>query len=276
MEPGKILALGPQGTNGHQAASMLKPDSKVEFCEHNSDILRGVHEGRAPFGIVPIENSISGRIHEVIKFWMSLPSGYRNISVIGGIDLPVSHCLLVHPEIKQVGQLKTVFSHPEAVEQCQESLRQLKLIGQPAKSTADAAKIVAESDPRQGLGAIASEFAANLYGLKIMRRNFQDENHNSTRFHLIGRKKIGRPSGNDLTPIIFWLKNEPGELCDALTAFKIADINMTSIHSIPLGHKKYAFYVEIQGHQDDKIVASDLTLLKNLADRLIILGSYKA
>jgi len=276
MKLKKILALGPEGTNGHQAAEGLRPDLKIEFCQHNSEILRGVYEGKAPFGVVPVENSTTGRINEVIKFWISLPPNYRNIYVVGGTNLPVRHCLLAHPKIKQATRLRIVYSHPEALEQCQNSLQRLKLSGQPSKSTADAVKIVAASEPGQGLGAIASEFTAGIYGLRILQRDFQDENHNSTHFHLIGREKTGRPSGKDLTPLIFWLKNKPGELHRATGIFEVANINMVSIHSIPLGRsREFAFYVEIQGHQDEEIVASALKLLKNLADRLIVLGSYQ-
>jgi prephenate dehydratase len=272
----KILVLGPQGTNGHQAAARLKPDLKVEFCRHNSEILSGVYEGRAPFGMVPIENSKNGWISEVMDFWVSLPREQQNLFVIGGIDLPIKHCLLVHPKMKRFGQLKIAYSHSEAIGQCQKSLQRLKLGSQSVKSTAEAGRIVAESDPREGYSAIASEFVSEIYGLKILRRNFQDKNHNSTRFHLIGRKKIGRPSGKDLTSLIFWLKDGPGALHRATGVFEVADINMTSIHSIPLGKGEFAFYVEIDGHQDDEIVASALTLLKNRAKRLIVLGSYQA
>jgi prephenate dehydratase len=206
---------------------------------------------------------------------MNLPRDHQRLYVVGGINLPVKHCLLVHPENKQTRKLKTVFSHPEAIEQCQESLRRLKLISQPANSIADAARIVAESVPGRGLGAIASRFTAEVYGLKILQENFQDENHNSTRFHLVGRKKIGRPSGKDLTPLIFWLNDKPGALHRATGIFEVADINMVSIHSIPIGHSRYAFYAEIQGHQDDEIVSSALVLLRNLTKRLIVLGSYQ-
>jgi prephenate dehydratase len=250
----KILVLGREGTNGHQVALKLMKslklisDLKIEFCKSNPDILKSVYEGKASFGVVPVENSTTGRISPVVNFWVSLPPDYRNLFVVGGTDLPVKHCLLVHPKITQAKQLKIVCSHSEALGQCQGSLQKFKLENRFVESTADAAKIVAETNPLEGLCAIASELSARIYGLKIWRKNFQDEDYNSTRFHLVGRKKIGQPSGRDLTPLIFWLENAPGTLCDALWVFKKADINMSSIHSIPLGKGKYSFYVEISGH----------------------------
>jgi chorismate mutase/prephenate dehydratase len=276
-----ILALGPAGTNGHEAAERLKDiapalkEHEIVFCRRNREILEGVASGRAKYGVAPIENNSTGFIPEVVKYWreQNPEEIKRRIYVIGEIVIHIRHCLMAASGVA-LEEVKLVTSHGEALRQCTHTLDQLRLHNQrPSLSTAAAAKEAAEN-ASDGVAAIASEFAARIHGLNILQNGVQDENGNATRFHLLGSKPA-HSTGNDRTAMLFWLPDRPGALHRALGPMDDADLNMACLHSIPLGPNGYAFYAEFDGHQRDAKVKAALRHLRaSLVEKLFVLGSY--
>jgi len=281
----KIYALGPAGTYGHEAAELVRKfrpgmsDCQLEFCGSNEEILGRVEAADSAdvFGVAPVENSTAGLVRAVIKFWMRQKDSWsqNRLQVIGEVGLPVHHCLLAYPGVKDVSAIQSVTSHPQALSQCDASLARLGLsIKEPTLSTAVAAQYVSDHGNSEAMVAIASEFAAKVYGLDILERHLEDENANETKFHLVGRQPTSEVAESK-TAVLFWLRDEPAALHDAMGAIAAAKANMSSIHSIPLGERgKFAFYVEFQGHLGNDVTRSVLTIMKARTDRFVILGSF--
>jgi chorismate mutase / prephenate dehydratase len=276
-----ILALGPKGTNGHEAAERLKRSHpelqyhEIVFVNSNRDILKGVSGGDAEYGVAPVENNSQGYIKEVIKEWFNQNPDQEKMTmhVVGEIVIPVRHCLMAASGVT-LQDINWVSSHGEAIRQCSQNLEKLNIYDRRTSLSTAAAAREAEEKPEQKIAAIASEFAAQIYGLNILQRDMQDEDGNATRFHLIGRSPVG-PTGNDRTAMLFWLKDTHGSLRKALTPMDDAELNMTSIHSIPNGIGPIAFYDEFEGHCKERRVQVALDHLReNLVERLIVMGSY--
>lgn len=293
MNPMKLCALGPKGTNGHQAAviaqKLLTTNShsawsttplEIDFCDRNASVLEAV-VNRGGFGVVPVENSTAGYVADVIKgFWLTHPHA-KDVVVIGEIDLPVEHCLLVHQHVSHLHVITHVASHPQAIEQCFGSLARWvpSATRLPVASTALAAKMVSESDPPYAIAAIASSFAAKEWGLKVPLEHIEDASDNTTRFHIVANttgRFSGMPvTGNDRTAIIFETPDVSGALVAALNTISVGGVNLSSIHSIPLGTPgRFAFYCEFNRHRLDPEGSAILTRLHTLTHRLIILGSF--
>lgn len=275
MSVNKVLVLGPAGTYGHEAVSLFPclNDAETIFCESNSRILEGVLNGLAKFGVVPVENSTTGFIRETIRFWLRQDGEFfnRSLYVIGEDLLPIGHCLIMQQSNRFAVEI--VKSHPEALQQCSAYLRHKNAILQPTVSTAAAAKSLL-LEQSNGVAAIASKFAAQVYGLKIIEENIQDFNNNTTRFHLLGTKPSGA-TGNDKTAVIFWLENKPGSLWQAIEIFSAMRVNITSIHSIPLGAPgEFAFYVEFDGHRNSESGQIILNILGRRTSKMVVLGSF--
>jgi prephenate dehydratase len=275
-----VAVLGPKGTNGHEAANrLLNPltDYDVHFFSGHAEILEKVKNGGVYYGVVPILNSSNGLIGDTRKFWLKQNGDFetRGIYPILELSLPIKHCLLAHPQ-KQEGQaLETVFSHSEALEQCREAIISLGIKEERAAlSTADAARIVAESGAESGQAAIASKFAAEIHGLKIVNENIQDNDGNKTTFHLVSRE-MARATTGCKTAIIFWLKDEAQALTKALNIISSPGKNMFILDAIFSGDRNnVAFYVEFEGHKDEEETKAILTLLKKSTTKMVILGSF--
>lgn len=280
-----FFVLGPAGTNGHEAARLVLSSElqqfqfgatsyEIAYCGRNPDILRQAEQEES-LGVVPIENSSAGLVADVVKgYWLKV-LGEPTLNVIGEIQLPIEHHLLVHPSVSDIAELTSVMSHPQALEQCAMSLSGLGLDRRtPASSTAGAAQYVSQDETFRTVGALASRFAAETYGLKVLRDNLQDSIGNATRFHIVGPRPMA-PTGNDRTALIFWVPNEPGALVNMLECIRMGRVNMTTVHSIPLGSPgEYAFYVEFECHQFDTAGQRVFQRLRSLTDRLLILGSF--
>src|SRR3989338_3098712 len=282
QEEKSIVVLGPQGTNGHEAAAQFMQINaralNICFCNSNAEILPSVVNQTYDFGVTPTENSSMGIIRQIMDFWLQEHSDPSRvgIQVIGDVVLPVHHCLMVHSDTTSVEQVDTVISHPAALDQCHNNLERLGLMVQvPSQSTAGAAAQVArQSGEKKNLAAIASQFAADRYQLKVLEPMLHDRTGNSTRLHVIGRTST-QPTGNDTTAILFWLPNKCGALARMIQIISSAECNMSCIHSIPLGERsRYAFYVEFDGHQYDSVVNAMLQLIAATSQRLVVLGSF--
>jgi len=262
----KIAYLGPPATFTHQAARQ-KFGASVDYHPVGSiaDVFSAVENGTADYGVVPIENSTEGAVTHTFDQFTS-----TSLKICAEVYLPISLCLLASVPKEKITR---ICSKQEAIGQCRKWLSS-NLSGiefDAVNSTALAAEMAVESD----CAAVASQLAAELYGLEIVAENIQDVSGNTTRFLVIG-KTHGEPTSEDKTSIYFGIKDEVGALHDALDTLKANDINMTKIESRPSKNKawEYYFFVDFEGHADDPHVKEALEELGKHCAVLNVLGSY--
>lgn len=280
----KILALGPAGTNGHEAAhqilrrlndkTLILPNADkigVELCDSHATIFRRAVDERC-YGIVPIE-SVKSLVDDTISgFWLRYPP--TTVTVIGEVHVSVEHALVTRHDVT-LDESTPVLSHPQALAQCRESLKALGLKNfVPTNSTAGGGEMIMRDDRHAFSAALVPPFAATIYRLRIVNPNMADAKGSVTRFHLLGHQPWPAAEGCK-TALIFWTKNQPGALWNALGAFAMNNVNMTSIHSLPLGTPgTYAFYVEFNEHTKTKRGLEIMSRLHAATDRILILGSF--
>jgi len=237
-------------------------------CKIFQEVFSRVDSGLADYGVLPIENSIEGSVNQVYDLLLT-----HNLMICGEVVIKVEHCLIGNPN-SNLNRLKRVYSHPQALAQCSNFLERLKCEIIPTYDTAGSVKIVKE----RGLideGAIASERAAEIYGMKILARDISNYPDNYTRFVTIS-KIDAPPSGNDKTSIIFSVRHAPGTLYDALGVFAKRGINLTKIESRPTRKKpwEYIFYLDFEGHRNEPKCADALKELQAKTLFVKILGSF--
>lgn len=268
--PLTVAYLGPQGTFTHQAA--LQQFGVAAGCRPArsiGEVFDDVERARAGFGVVPVENSTEGAVNMTLdRLTVS------DVLICGELRLDITQYLL--SRAGELPEIKRVISHPQALAQCRGWLAE-HLPDVPTEemlSTAAAAELAA-SDAT--VAAIASELAARLYGVPVLRARIEDNPHNSTRFLVVGRRPIG-PTGRDKTSICFAMKNEPGALYRILEPLARAGINLTKIESRPAkqGPWEYVIFVDLEGHRETPEVASVLSEIGDRTLFLKILGSYPA
>jgi len=267
----RIAYQGEPGAYSEAAALRYSAHADVIPCERFDDVFRNVASGRATHGILPVENSIGGSIHRNYDLLLE-----HDLPIVGEVELPIRHHLLVLPgtPIEQIGQ---IYSHPQALAQCERFLRDLPNVRvNPTYDTAGSAKLVRE----QGLtdaAAIASERAAEVFGLERLRSDIQDYSDNITRFLLIGRS-MDAEMVPDKTTVVFSLTNSPGALFKALSVFALRDLDLTKIESRPIRGRpwEYLFYVDIPVGRQDLRCARALVHLAEFARSLRTLGSYQS
>ncbi len=270
MAATKVAIQGDRGAFSEVAArSLLGENIAPVTCNSFESLFDTVENKHARYGVVPIENSLVGSIHRTYDLLLE-----RSLQIIGETQLRVVHCL-IGPKGSTVRNLKTVFSHPVALDQCRNFFtanKHLKPI--PFYDTAGAVRMLAEEQP-ENAGAIAGPLTADLYGMKLVRKSIEDEKSNHTRFLLLGRNRR-KVTGNSKTSVVFSFKNQPGALFKMLSVFALRDINLTKIESRPVRHKtwSYYFYVDFEGHVTDPVVKRALEHLRELTLFIKILGSY--
>ncbi|MCB1859656.1 MAG: prephenate dehydratase [Gammaproteobacteria bacterium] len=267
-QPLKVAYLGPEGTFTQSAALKHFGHSILAVpLAAISDVFRDVGSGAAQYGVVPVENSTEGVINHTLDMFIQSP-----LFICGEVSLRIHHHLLSMES--ELSQIKRVFSHQQSLAQCRlwldRNLPQAEQI--TAGSNAEAARL-ARSEPRSA--AIASEMAAELYQLKGLARNIEDQPDNTTRFLVIGRQKA-LPSGDDKTSFLCATRNVAGGLGALLKPLAEHGISMTRIESRPSrqGNWDYVFFIDIEGHQDDPKIRKALDDLQDKARMLKILGSY--
>lgn len=266
----KIAFLGPNGTFTHEAASVLGGDL-VSYCSIPS-VMNSVVDGECLKGIVPIENSIEGPV----GLTLDLLAHKINLTIEKEIVIPVSHNLLVDEDVydnEDIYDITDVYSHSQALAQCQNYLENHNMKTHFTLSTAAAAKSI---KGQKGIAAIGTLKAAELYGLKPIDKNIQDIKNNQTRFIILS-KNPSKLTGHDKTSILFSLADDnPGGLYEILGVFAENNINLTKIESRPSkeGLGKYIFFVDLEGHLDDKKIKNILNILKEKTSFMKILGSY--
>ena len=271
--PRTVAFQGEPGANSHNACREAFPDAAVVPCPTFEDAFAAIEAGEADLGMIPIENSIAGRVADIHHL---MPTSGLNI--IGEHFLPLSHQLMAVPGAT-LATVKTVTSHVMALGQCRNIIRKLGLKAVVGADTAGAARLVAESgDPT--VAAIAPRLAADIYGLDIIAENIEDEAHNTTRFVILSREADWAPAGNGptVTTFVFRVRNVPAALYKAMGGFATNGVNMTKLESYQLDGQFFAtqFYADVVGHPDDRPLKLALEELAFFSKELRILGVYPA
>ncbi|MCM8781694.1 MAG: prephenate dehydratase [Candidatus Omnitrophica bacterium] len=267
--PMRIAYLGPVATFTH-LASIKKFGSSVKYIPANSitEVFVEVENGRADYGVVPIENSIEGAVSHTLDMFIE-----SDLKICSEVSLEISHNLL-GKQVKRIPRIDKIYSNPQVFGQCriwlEANLPNAELI--EVSSTAKAAEIASKE---KNSACIASSLAALCYGLKIYAKSIEDYGHNVTRFLVIGRIE-SRPTKNDKTSIMFSITDRVGALHDMLVPFKKNRINLTKIESRPSKKRAwdYYFFVDLEGHCQDPKVKKALKELERQATFLKVLGSY--
>ena len=262
-----ITYLGPQATFTHLAA-IKKFGMQVEYlpCGSISQVFSEVEKSNADYGVAPIENSIEGAVTHTMDMLID-----SDLKICSQIVMGVSHNLLANC---RQDKIKRIYSNPQVFGQCrawlQENLPQSELV--EVSSTSRAAQLVQKE---KGSACIASLLSARVYNLNIISKNIEDSANNVTRFLVLGRSYPPR-TGRDKTSIVFSIKDRVAALHDMLLPFKRYRINLTKIESRPSKKKiwDYYFFVDMEGHVQDRGVAAALKELEARARYLKILGSY--
>lgn len=237
-------------------------------CRNFAEVFRKVELDEIEFGVVPIENSIEGSVNQVYDLLLE-----HDLLVCGEIVEKIVHCLIVNPRA-ELKSIKTVYSHSQALAQCRVFLDNLGCSVFPTFDTAGSVKQLMESRNLEG-GAIASQQAAEVYGMKIVARNIADNPDNYTRFLVISKTEVPFCT-NAKTSIIFSVEHSPGTLYDALKEFSDAEINLTKIESRPTKKEpwRYNFYLDFEGHREDPQCSEALSKLGRKCRMVKLLGSY--
>jgi chorismate mutase/prephenate dehydratase len=240
----------------------------VKPCRDLVEVFESVEAKKAEFGIVPVENSLEGSIDQTYDLLL-----IHNLKVCGEAILKIDHCLITNPD-GSLDSIKVVYSHPQALAQCRNFLERLGCDLVPTYDTAGSVKMLKEKKLKHA-GAVASEAAALLYGMKILAREIADYPANYTRFFVLSEKD-SEITGKDKTSIIFSTKHVPGALYQALEEFARRDINLTKIESRPTRQRpwEYNFYLDFEGHRTEEKCQEALKALEKKTVFLKILGSY--
>jgi len=271
VPPGSRIAFqGELGSFSYHASRKIF-GSKIEPfpCRSFEDAFEAVAGKNADLAVIPIENTLAGSIHKNFDLLAR-----HSLEVIAETSLRVEHNLIVHPGAG-IRRIKQIYSHPAALEQCARLLRRLKTIEKISfYDTAGSVKYIRDRGLMDA-AAIASEDAARIYGMRILRRGIEDDPENYTRFLALARKKRF-PRGGCKTSIVFGLKNEPGILFKALSVFALRNIDLSKIESRPIRGTpwEYLFYLDLQIDIRSRECVHALRHLHELAPYLKVLGSY--
>lgn len=269
----KIGYLGPQGTFAEEAglgAFNFKEADLVPFASV-AEVITAVEEGSISDGIVPIENSIEGSFNVTLD----MLAFETNLFIEREVIVPIKQNLLAKPGVK-LADISAVVSQPHAIAQCRQFLATNlpNAVTEAANSTAEAAKTVAEEDGHRA--AIGTALAARLYGLDVLAEDIEDYKHNQTRFVMLGKNKVARTGSDKTTIVIMPHEDRPGILLQILQEFAFRFINLSKIESRPskraLG--EYIFFVDMDGHIEDKVIADAFKCLGCRFTDAKFLGSY--
>jgi chorismate mutase/prephenate dehydratase len=270
QRPFRVAYLGPHATFTHLAA-LREFGAGAEYVPLRSvhEVFAEVEHERAELGVVPVENSTEGVVSHTLDRLID-----SELLICGEVQLEIHHYLL--SQARELSDVKQVVSHPQALAQCREWLDRNLPQAQAVElgSTAAAAERALEEP---SVAAIASELAAQMYRLPVLRERIEDLAHNLTRFLVIGRRAIG-PTGRDKTSILLSIKDEVGALYRILEPIATARVNLTKIESRPTRRRpwEYVFFVDLAGHQAEATVQGVLGDLRERCLFLKVLGSYPA
>jgi len=265
-----VAFQGEQGAYSEAAAQRYAPEATLLPCPSFEDVFRAVETGQAAFGVLPIENSIGGTIHRNYDLLLE-----HQLQIVGDVELRVVHSLIALPGTT-IDQITQIYSHPQALAQCDRYLRSLPGIEVVATyDTAGSAKLIKDRH-LAGAAAIASERAAAVFELQVLESGIQDFADNITRFLVVAAAPIAGGSPTNKTTVVFTLANEAGALFKALSVFALRGIDLTKLESRPIPGRpwEYLFYVDLAVGAEDARCARALGHLAEFAPTFRNLGSY--
>ncbi len=271
--PRRISYQGEAGANSHLASSEVYPDYEAVACPTFEDALAAVKSGDCRYAMIPIENSVAGRVADIHHL---LPNA--DLYIVGEHFLRVRHQLMALPGAT-LKTVKKALSHTQALGQCRNTLKSLGITPVPEADTAGSARLVSQSGDK-AIAAIASRLAAEIYGLDILKEDIEDEAHNTTRFVILAAEPedAERDAGTVMTTFLFRVRNVPAALYKAMGGFATNGVNMTKLESYQLDGAFTAtmFFADIEGHPQDLNVRLALEELSFFSSEMKVLGTYPA
>jgi len=270
-DPLRVAFQGERGAYSEDAArALFGSDVEPVPCETFDEVFATVEAGACARGVVPLENSLAGSIHRNYDLLLR-----HSLYIVAEHDLRVSHCLIAHPGVP-LESIRRIYSHPQALAQCEASLATLpgvQVISSP--DTAGSVRLIREQGWRDA-AAIASESAARLYGMAVLRSGFEDEKTNYTRFVAIGPEPAPPCDSECKTSLAFAGKNEPGLLFRCLSAFALRNIDLCKIESRPIRGVpwQYVFYLDFAGGLAEERCRRAVDQLNEMATFVRVFGSY--
>ena len=274
MTKGRIAFQGELGANSHEACTAAFPDMEAVPHPTFEEAFEAIKSGEAELGMIPVENSIAGRVADVHHL---LPSS--GLRIVGERFKPIHFQLMANPGVK-LEDVKVVASMPIALAQCRKTIKRLKVKTEGVGDTAGAARALAEHpDPTRA--AISPALAAQIYGLEILARDIEDEHHNTTRFLIMTAEKDPAPppfTAPCITSFTFKVRNLPAALYKAMGGFATNGVNISKLESYMEGGAWSAtfFYAEADGRPEDRGLALAFEELRFFSDKFEILGVYPA
>ena len=273
-----VAYLGPAGTFSEAVARAWLADipgagETVCDCGSIDEVFREVEQGRARYGVVPVENSTEGAVNNTQDCLIDSP-----LQIVGERIVPIEHQLFARPGTG-MADLRRIVSHRQSLAQCRRWLR-AHCGGLPLQECASNAEAARLSAAQPGTGAIAGAAAGGIYGLQTLAAGIQDQAHNSTRFLVLVSSSDTTPSatGRDKTSLLVWTENRPGALFRILEPFERLQISLTKIETRPSRKEAwaYVFFIDFEGHRDDDLVQELFRRLDRCTAEVKILGSYPA
>jgi prephenate dehydratase len=269
----KIVFQGEPGANSHLASREVYPEYAAVPCPTFEDAFAAISAGEADLGMIPIENSVAGRVADIHHL---MP--HSGLHIVAEHFMPVRHQLLA-PKGATLQTIRTVESHVHALGQCRKIISKLGVKPVVAADTAGSAREVAEAADKTR-AAIASRLAAQIYGLEIIAADIEDEDHNTTRFIVLSREArwAKNSAGPVITTFLFRVRNVPAALYKALGGFATNGVNMTKLESYMIEGNFFAtqFYADVEGHPDDRRLVFAFEELAFYSKEMKILGVYPA
>ena len=264
-----VAFQGERGAYSENAVfQFFGANAKVEPCKDFKEVFDKVCTQETEFGVVPIENSLEGNVSQNYDLFLRY-----DLKTCAEVIVKIEHCLIANPG-STLEDIKLVYSHPQALGQCRSFLEEFGRELISTYDTAGSVKMIKEKGLHDA-AAIASERAANIYGMHILAKDIADNPENYTRFFVLSTQD-SKPTGKDKTSIIFSAKHEPGSLYHALGEFAKRDINLTKIESRPTRKTawEYNFYLDFEGHRTQPQCSEALRALEKYAIFVKVLGSY--
>jgi arogenate/prephenate dehydratase len=267
----RVAFQGERGAYSERAALVFFGETVETLpCESFDDAFEAVEADRAEAAMLPVENTLGGSIHRNYDLMLR-----HELHITGELNLPIHHQLLALPGV-QLDDIKMVWSHPQALAQCEFTLNRLGVAREATYDTAGSAKMVRQSQ-RRDVAAIASSRAAEVYALDILLENIEDDPGNMTRFVALAKEMTAVEQGRAAkTSLVFALDNRPGALFKALSVFALRDLDLTKLESRPLRGTRweYIFYLDVAASLDDEPLQRALAHLEEISSFQRVLGSY--
>lgn len=276
--PVSIAYLGPEGTYSDEAAhafvgKMRATDVELVPCNSFTEVFEAVERGKTTYGVVAIENALEGTVTATLDNFAFSSSA----QILGVHVVDIHHCLIAHPETK-LSDVRTIVSHPQALGQCRRFITR-EFPGATTVTTSSTAESVKAAMADKAVAAIASRFAANLYGAVVVDDDIEDRLGNQTSFALIGRQGTPTPLAGEhykTSVALFMQMDRPGTLNMILSEFAYAGVNITMIQSRPTKQAlgDYMFFLDLEGHVGEPAMQTALNCLRLKLREVKILGSY--